>query len=89
MFQGRTSHKFFDAGENPIMHIYYTSRPVLFGMCAGNELFYASLYLLHFTQGPLYIFYFTAVVCFPVAVAKTGIALLQVILTTVVHVSVA
>ena len=38
MFQGRTSHKFFDAGENPIMHIYYTSRPVLFGMCAGNEI---------------------------------------------------
>ncbi len=60
------------------MRLYYTSRPVLFGMCAGNEIFYASLYLLHFTEGPLYIFYFTAVVCFPVAVAKSAIALLQV-----------
>jgi len=37
---------------NPIMRIYYTSRTVLFCMCAGNELFYASLYLLHFTAGP-------------------------------------
>ena len=51
--QGRTSHKFVDAGGNPIMHLYYTSRPVLFAMCAGNELFYASLYLLHFTTGRL------------------------------------
>jgi hypothetical protein len=32
--------------------MYYTSRPVLFFMCAGNEAFYAALYLLHFTEGP-------------------------------------
>ena len=38
------------------MRLYYTSRPVLFCMCAGNELFYASLYLLNFTSGPFYIF---------------------------------
>ena len=50
-FQGRTSHKLYDASENPIMRTYYTSRPVLFGMCAGNEIFYSSLYLLHFTEG--------------------------------------
>ena len=59
-----------DAGGNPIMHLYYTSRPVLFAMCAGNELFYASLYLLHFTSGPLYIFNVVAVLCFPVAMAS-------------------
>ena len=76
-FQGRTSHKFVDAGGNPIMHLYYTSRPVLFAMCAGNELFYASLYLLHFTSGPLYIFNVVAVLCFPVAMAKLAIAVLQ------------
>ena len=37
-----------------------------------------SLYLAHFTTGPLYLFYILAVVTFPVAVAKSGIALLQV-----------
>ena len=78
VFQGQTSHKFYDAAANPIMRIYYPSRPVLFFMCAGNEVFYASLYLLHFTEGPLYVFYVTAVLCFPVAVAKLGISLLQV-----------
>ncbi|TRY69475.1 hypothetical protein TCAL_03257 [Tigriopus californicus] len=77
LLQGATSHKFVSADGNPIMHIYYTSRPVLFGMCAGNEIFYASLYLLHFTNGPFYLFYITAVACFPIAVAKSGIAMLQ------------
>ena len=38
-----------------------------------------SLYLAHFTTGPLYLFYILALVTFPVAVAKSGIALLQVI----------
>ena len=76
--QGSVSHKFYDASGNPIMKLYYTSRPVLFGMCAGNEVFYASLYLLHFTYGPFYFFYITAILCFPVAIAKLAIALLQV-----------
>ena len=39
--------------ENPIMNVYYTNRTVLFFMCAGNEAFYAALYLLHFTEGPV------------------------------------
>lgn len=52
LLQGKTSHKFIDMSENPIMHLYYTSKPVLFGMCAGNEAFYAALYLLYFTEGP-------------------------------------
>ena len=46
--------------------------------CLGNELFYAMLYLSYFTTGPLYMFYILAVICFPVAVLKTGIACLQV-----------
>ena len=78
-------------------------------MCAGNELFYAALYLLNFTSGPFYMFniskfllciilkrvfrfyaktyevdvhesfnYFSvAMVCFPIAIAKSAIALLQ------------
>ena len=46
--------------------------------CPGNELFYAMLYLSYFTTGPLYMFYILAVICFPVAVLKSGIACLQV-----------
>lgn len=51
--QGKTSHKFVDLSSNPVLRVYYSSRPVLFSMCAGNELFYAALYLLYFAEGPL------------------------------------
>ena len=44
-----------------------------------NLMIIVSLYLAHFTTGPLYMFYILAVVTFPVAVAKSGIALLQVV----------
>lgn len=53
LLQGKTSHKFIDMSENPIMSIYYTNRTVLFIMCSGNEAFYAALYVLHFTEGPI------------------------------------
>lgn len=77
LLKGSQSHKFVDASGNPIMKLYYTSKPVLFCMCAGNELFYASLYLLHFTHGPYYIFTVISVVTFPVAIGKLAIALVQ------------
>lgn len=62
---------------------YYTKHEgrracVFMFFCPGNELFYAMLYLSNFTTGPLYMFYILAVICFPVAVLKTGIACLQV-----------
>ena len=44
---------------HPAVHSAHC-RKVLFGMCAGNELFYACLYLAHFTTGPLYLFYIVA-----------------------------
>lgn len=53
VLQGKTSHKFVDLSSNPIMSIYYSNRTVLFFMCAGNEAFYCSLYLLHFAPGPI------------------------------------
>lgn len=53
ILQGKTSHKYIDMNENPIMHIYYTNRMVLGFMCLFNELFYATLYLLYFTPGPI------------------------------------
>lgn len=49
---GKTSHKSVDPNENTIMRLYYT-KPVLLTMCVGNEFFYAALYLLHFTPGPI------------------------------------
>ena len=48
---GRTSHKNIGQ-ENALLHFYYTNRTFLFLMCAGNELFYSLLYVLHFTSGP-------------------------------------
>nr|XP_023027815.1 CDP-diacylglycerol--inositol 3-phosphatidyltransferase-like [Leptinotarsa decemlineata] len=53
ILQGKTNHKFVDMSDNPIMSIYYSNKMVLFIMCCGNEAFYASLYLLYFTEGPL------------------------------------
>jgi CDP-diacylglycerol--inositol 3-phosphatidyltransferase len=48
---GKTSHKNVDEEENALLRFYYTSRPFLFIMCAGNELFYSMLYLINFTYG--------------------------------------
>ncbi|XP_043835589.1 CDP-diacylglycerol--inositol 3-phosphatidyltransferase [Dromiciops gliroides] len=50
--RGSESHKTIDLTGNPILRLYYTSRPVLFIMCAGNEFFYCLLYLLNFSEGP-------------------------------------
>lgn len=63
------------------MHVYYTNRNVLGFMCLFNELFYAALYLLHFTPGPIFLgmplFKFLAVVSAPVAVTKTVISVIH------------
>ncbi|XP_070587286.1 CDP-diacylglycerol--inositol 3-phosphatidyltransferase-like isoform X2 [Erythrolamprus reginae] len=50
--KGGESHKSIDLTGNRILRVYYNSRPVLFIMCAGNELFYCMLYLLCFGEGP-------------------------------------
>ncbi|XP_056638057.1 CDP-diacylglycerol--inositol 3-phosphatidyltransferase [Diorhabda sublineata] len=86
VLQGKSSHKFVDMSENPIMNLYYTNKTVLFLMCAGNEAFYASLYLLHFTEGPIVvglglfkiILFLSAPICF----LKTGISLLHCIVAS-------
>lgn len=50
-------------------------------MCLFNELFYAALYLLHFTPGPIFLgmplFKMLAVVSAPVAVTKTVISVIH------------
>ncbi|EFN84174.1 CDP-diacylglycerol--inositol 3-phosphatidyltransferase [Harpegnathos saltator] len=81
LLQGKTSHKFIDMSENPIMRLYYTNRMVLFFMCAGNEAFYACLYLLHFTEGPILagigLYRLLVYLSAPVALIKAAISLLH------------
>ncbi|XP_015592937.1 CDP-diacylglycerol--inositol 3-phosphatidyltransferase [Cephus cinctus] len=81
LLQGKTSHKFLDMSENPIMRLYYTNRQVLFVMCAGNEAFYAALYLLHFTEGPILVgislIRAVAYISAPIAFVKTLISVLH------------
>ncbi|XP_059809286.1 CDP-diacylglycerol--inositol 3-phosphatidyltransferase [Hypanus sabinus] len=83
--RGSMSHKLIDRDGNRILHYYYSSRTVLFLMCAGNELFYLLLYVLYFTEGPTVVglalgwvrllVWFTA----PVSVTKTLINLVQMV----------
>ncbi|XP_013197486.1 CDP-diacylglycerol--inositol 3-phosphatidyltransferase [Amyelois transitella] len=85
--QGKTSHKFIDMSENPIMHVYYTNKTVLFCMCAGNEAFYAALYVMHFYTGPLVLgiglWKLIAFMCLPVAVVKAGISVIHGIVASI------
>lgn len=53
LLKGGASHKKIDLSGNFFLRVYYHSRIVLFLMCAGNELFFCMLYLIHFTSGPL------------------------------------
>jgi CDP-diacylglycerol--inositol 3-phosphatidyltransferase len=78
LLKGKTSHKFMDSSSHPILKLYYTNRQVLFCMCAGNELFYVSLYLLNFASGFFYyVIVLLAVLMAPVAIVKLGLALIQ------------
>ncbi|KAG4080279.1 hypothetical protein HA402_010771 [Bradysia odoriphaga] len=78
--QGKTSHKFFDPNDNPIMRLYYR-KDILTFMCCGNELFYSALYVLYFTNGPtilgLSLLKVAAVLSAPVAFVKALISLLH------------
>ncbi|CAB4001771.1 CDP-diacylglycerol--inositol 3-phosphatidyltransferase [Paramuricea clavata] len=49
LIKGDQSHKI---STNFFLRLYYTSRPVLFIMCSGNELFFVALYFIHFSYGP-------------------------------------
>lgn len=74
--QGKGSHKSFGPDSNPILRIYYTDRRVLFFMCAGNELFYSSLYFYAFTElGGIIPILVT--LSAPIAIVKSMIAFVQ------------
>uniref|UniRef100_A0A5K3FT36 CDP-diacylglycerol--inositol 3-phosphatidyltransferase n=1 Tax=Mesocestoides corti TaxID=53468 RepID=A0A5K3FT36_MESCO len=78
---GLSSHKAIRLDGNPLLRIYYTNRVVLFIMCAGNELFYAMLYLVHFTEGPIFlglgVYRLVIFATFPIALVKTFISLVH------------
>ncbi|ODM99237.1 CDP-diacylglycerol--inositol 3-phosphatidyltransferase [Orchesella cincta] len=75
LLQGQSSHKFIPENDPYLLRLYYTNKTVLFGMCSGNEIFYMTMYLLHFYDS--YLLIFIAVLSFPIAVAKWLMAILQ------------
>ncbi|OCT58424.1 CDP-diacylglycerol--inositol 3-phosphatidyltransferase [Xenopus laevis] len=88
ILKGSESHKTINLAGNPVLHLYYTSRPVLFFMCAGNELFYCMLYLLNFTEGPSVIlgpigaiglFRLIVWLCCPISLVKSLISLIHLV----------
>uniref|UniRef100_A0A8C3QK04 CDP-diacylglycerol--inositol 3-phosphatidyltransferase n=1 Tax=Cyanoderma ruficeps TaxID=181631 RepID=A0A8C3QK04_9PASS len=50
--QGASSHKAVGGEGHPLLRRYYGSRPLLFLLCAGNEIFYGCWYLLNWGEGP-------------------------------------
>lgn len=72
--KGSASHKTIDLSGNPILRVYYTSKPVLFVMCAGNELFFCLLYLLYHLQEPAGWLYGLLFLCALISFAKAGIS---------------
>jgi len=81
---GSESHKKISEDANKYLRLYYTSRTVLFWMCAGNELFFIALFIISRDKGPLVIpqlnihaFEILALVSFPVCFLKQVINVIQ------------
>uniref|UniRef100_A0A8C6T5I7 CDP-diacylglycerol--inositol 3-phosphatidyltransferase n=1 Tax=Neogobius melanostomus TaxID=47308 RepID=A0A8C6T5I7_9GOBI len=87
--KGSVSHKSIDLSGNPILRVYYTSKgtftPVLFVMCAGNELFFCLLYLLHHIEEPAVCvsvtgwLYALLLVCALISLAKAAISVVHLV----------
>eukprot|EP00669_Euglena_mutabilis_P000195 TRINITY_DN10264_c0_g1_i1.p2 TRINITY_DN10264_c0_g1~~TRINITY_DN10264_c0_g1_i1.p2 ORF type:complete len:209 (-),score=84.27 TRINITY_DN10264_c0_g1_i1:277-903(-) len=54
--------------SHPLLYLYYTSRPVLGCVCAGNEFFYLGLYAYHWS--PTILILAVILVCAPVWLFK-------------------
>jgi len=50
---GSTSHKLVTSEVSRILWMYYNDSRTLFFVCAGNELFFVSLYLIKWTTTPI------------------------------------
>ncbi|KAF8136694.1 CDP-alcohol phosphatidyltransferase-domain-containing protein [Boletus edulis] len=82
---GSRSHKLVKSDVSRILWYYYNDSRTLFCMCAGNEMFFVSLYLMKWVHTPIsfaHLSSFTwpqilALVSFPVCLAKNIINLVQ------------
>jgi CDP-diacylglycerol--inositol 3-phosphatidyltransferase len=83
---GSRSHKLVKSDVSRILSYYYNNSYILFFMCAGNEMFFVSLYLMPWIHTPIsfpsYLTSFTwpqvlALVAFPVCLTKNIINLVQ------------
>ncbi|XP_041827794.1 CDP-diacylglycerol--inositol 3-phosphatidyltransferase [Melanotaenia boesemani] len=72
--KGSASHKTIDLSGNPVLRLYYTSKPVLFVMCSGNELFFCLLYILHHMEEPAAWLYWLQGLCGIICLLKSGIS---------------
>lgn len=77
--KGSSSHKSIDLSGNPVLRIYYTSKPVLFVMCAGNELFFCLLYVLHHVSEPAAWLYWLQGLCGTICLLKSCISVVHLI----------
>ncbi|MED6238124.1 hypothetical protein ATANTOWER_009603 [Ataeniobius toweri] len=77
--KGSGSHKTIDLSGNPVLRLYYTSKPVLFVMCAGNELFFCLLYILHHIEDPAAWLFQLLGVCGIICLLKSSISVLHLI----------
>lgn len=77
--KGSASHKTIDLSGNPILRVYYTSKPFLFVMCSGNELFFCLLYLLYHIEEPAGWLYGLLFVCALISLAKSAISVVHLV----------
>ncbi|KAM3598768.1 uncharacterized protein V6R79_022313 [Siganus canaliculatus] len=77
--KGSTSHKSIDLSGNPVLRLYYTSKPVLFVMCLGNELFFCLLYVFYHLQEPAAWLYWLQGVCAIICLLKSAISLVHLV----------
>ncbi|KAM9779882.1 CDP-diacylglycerol--inositol 3-phosphatidyltransferase [Neosynchiropus ocellatus] len=77
--KGFSSHKTIDLSGNPVLRLYYTSRPVLFVMCMGNELFYCLLYLAYHLEQPAAWLFYLQVLCGIICVIKSLISVVHLV----------
>ncbi|GMT24239.1 hypothetical protein PFISCL1PPCAC_15536 [Pristionchus fissidentatus] len=75
---GKNTHK---QSSNAILNLYYTSRPFLGFMCAGNEAFYLLMYIAAFFPGPslfsISLMGFLSFLAFPIALLKSAISVVH------------
>jgi CDP-diacylglycerol--inositol 3-phosphatidyltransferase len=82
----KESHKQIDPSQNWFLRLYYHNRLVLGLMCAANEGFFLSLYMVHFLPGtvlplplvgPTPFFVAFTALCFPFMVVKQILSVIQ------------